>query len=225
MHEILKIQHNATFIQSESSEYFHPSNPEAEKAANFLNEKRFLSLDLIYGYPMSVTMYEYLLDNGMSREEYHWFENQQVNARCVMGNDYYVTNEHIVHPDGSTEASGEIFGYYVITKQYFNRYKLPLMHTETNIKSPENVDWLKKEWANVHRLKKDGVPVLGFTWYSLLHQVDWDSALRNNAGTVNELGLFDLDRKITPVGAAYKQLIVEWEKVISEESYGMLFNR
>jgi hypothetical protein len=39
-----------------------------------------------------------------------------------MGNDYYVTNEHLVHPDGSVQASGEIFGYYVITRQYYNRY-------------------------------------------------------------------------------------------------------
>jgi hypothetical protein len=27
-----------------------------------------------------------------------------------MGNDYYIINEHLVHPAGSTEASGEIFG-------------------------------------------------------------------------------------------------------------------
>ena len=53
-----------------------------------------------------------------------------------MGNDYYITNEHIVRPDGTIEPSGEIFGYYVITHQYFSRYRLPVMHTETNIKMP-----------------------------------------------------------------------------------------
>src|SRR5215469_15913778 len=36
------------------------------------------------------------------------------------------------------------------------------------------VRWLNKEWANVHRLKQDGVPIIGFTWYSLQDQVDWD---------------------------------------------------
>jgi len=30
-----------------------------------------------------------------------------------------------------------------------------------------------------------GVPILGFTWYSLTDQVDWDTALRENAGRVN----------------------------------------
>ena len=141
-----------------------------------------------------------------------------------MGNDYYVTNEHLVHPDGSTQASGEIFGYYVITNQYYNRYRLPIMHTETNIRMPASKEWLWKQWANVHRLKQDGVPMVGFTWYSLLHQVDWDTALREDNGTTNELGLYDLKRQIMPVGEAYKCLINQWKDVISEESYGLLFH-
>lgn len=224
MHEILKVQPNANFIQSESSEYFHAMDPLAVPLARFLNQKRFLSLDLTYGYPLNVTMYEYLLGSGMTRAEYHWFTQNQVKASCIMGNDYYVTNEHIVHADGSTQAAGEIFGYYVITNQYYQRYKLPIMHTETNIKMPACKEWLLKQWANVHRLKNDGVPVVGFTWYSLCHQVDWDSALRNDAGNVNELGLFDLDRNIMPVGEAYKQLIVDWKDILDAESYGLVYH-
>jgi len=85
-------------------------------------------------------------------------------------------------------------------------------------------EWLLKQWANVHRLKYDGIPVIGFTWYSLTHQVDWDSALRNDAGVVNELGLYDLNRKIMPVGTAYKKLIREWKDIIREESFGLVFH-
>ncbi len=159
----------------------------------------------------------------MSKEEYHWFTNNQVNARCVMGNDYYVTNEHVVHSDGRTEGSGEIFGYYVITHQYYNRYRLPIMHTKTNITMPNSVGWLYKEWANVHQLKRDGVPIIGFTWYSLLHQVDWDSALVIDAGHVNELGLFDLQRNMTPFDKSDKKLISQWKDVLKAESYGLNF--
>jgi beta-glucosidase/6-phospho-beta-glucosidase/beta-galactosidase len=223
MRAILRIQPEATFIQSESSEYFHAIDPAATPLARFLNQKRFLSLDLTYGYPLNVTMYNYLLNNGMTPEEYRWFTDNQVKGRCIMGNDYYVTNEHIVHPDGHTQAAGEIFGYYVITSQYFHRYKLPIMHTETNIKMPASKEWLLKQWANVHRLKRDGIPIMGFTWYSLTHQVDWDSALRNDDGNVNKLGLYDLDRKIMPVGKAYKKLIEQWKDIITEESYGLIF--
>src|SRR5207237_6544202 len=115
----------------------------------------------------------------------------------------------------------EIFGYYVITHQYFERYRMPVMHTETNIAEPDPVWWLQKEWANAHRLKQDGVPLLGFTWYSLTDQVDWDTALREDNGRVNALGLFDLDRNIRPVGNAYQTLIAEWREVLPTQSVGL----
>ncbi len=222
MHAILAVTPDATFIQSESSEYFHAEAPDCQPLAEFQNEKRFLSLDLTYGCPTTVRMYQYLLDNGMTRADYEWFHQNQVKARCIMGNDYYVTNEHTVHCDGSTSAAGEILGYYVITKQYFNRYRLPIMHTETNRAEPESVSWLRKEWANFHRLKLDGVPLVGFTWYSLIDQVDWDTALREDAGRVNALGLYDINRQIRPVGLAYRELIANWRPVLEDEKFGLL---
>ena len=225
MCSILKVSPHATFIQSESSEVFHPLDPQCETRADFLNEKRFLSLDLTYGYPINVMMYEYLLDNGMTREEYHWFGQHELRSRCIMGNDYYMTNEHLVHPDGNTTAAGEVFGYYVITHQYYRRYRLPVMHTETNFQNSELApDWLRKQWTNLHQLKSDGVPIVGFTWYSLTDQVDWDSALRDNAGRVNPLGLYDLDRKIRPVGLAYKQLIEHWRDVLPTETPSLAYH-
>jgi hypothetical protein len=127
-----------------------------------------------------------------------------------------------VSADGSTCASGEIFGYNEITRQYYDRYRLPVMHTETNIREGPNgdeaVNWLHKEWANVLRVRNDGIPVLGFTWYSLIDQVDWDVALREDNGTVNPLGLFDLDRNIRAVGKAYKTLISDWRDVLPTQS-------
>jgi beta-glucosidase/6-phospho-beta-glucosidase/beta-galactosidase len=93
------------------------------------------------------------------------------------------------------------------------------MHTETNgLGGKDAVTWLRKEWANVHRLKQDGVPLIGFTWYSLQDQVDWDTGLRENNGHVNSLGLCDLSRTIQPVGYAYKELIAEWRQILPTES-------
>jgi beta-glucosidase/6-phospho-beta-glucosidase/beta-galactosidase len=225
MKAILSVQAHPIFIQSESSEYFHAEEPCCLDAAQFLNNKRFLALDLTYGYPLSGTMYEYLLDNGMTRDEYHWFLKNQVKARCVMGTDYYQTNEHLVHPDGTHTPAGEIFGYYILTRQYFSRYRLPVMHTETNIHNAEDAPrWLRKEWANMHRLKMDGVPILGFTWYSLTDQIDWDVALREPNGKVNPCGLFDLQRQIRPVGKEYQKLIRQWKDILPVESMGLVMN-
>ena len=222
MRAIIDVRPDAIFVQSESSEYFHARNPNAIGPAERLNEIRFLSLDLNYGRRVSSEMYEYLLDNGMTREAYHFFLGQRLKHHCIMGNDYYATNEHRVRADGSTEPSGEIFGYHVITSEYYARYRLPVMHTETNLDQgpggDEAVRWLHKEWANVLRVRNDGVPIVGFTWYSLTDQVDWDCALREARGRVNPRGLYDLDRRPRPVGVAYRELIGEWRDVLPTRS-------
>jgi hypothetical protein len=157
----------------------------------------------------------------MSREEYHFFFGKHLKPHCIMGNDYYVTNEHRVKSDGSKGPSGEVFGYDEITRQYFQRYGLPVMHTETNFDDDGNgsaVYWLWKQWANVLRLRNDGIPILGFTWYSLTDQIDWDVAVRERNGRVNPRGLFDLDRNPRDVGHSYKQLICDWAEVLPTRS-------
>jgi hypothetical protein len=167
-------------------------------------------------------MYEYLMDNGMTRDEYHSFLGNGLKHHCIMGNDYYQTNEHRVSSDGTSRAAGEVFGYDAITQQYYDRYLLPVMHTETNLMEgptgDEAVFWLWKQWANVLLVRNRGIPIVGFTWYSLTDQVDWDSALREPNGNVNALGLFDLDRKIRRVGSAYKKLISDWRQVLPTQS-------
>jgi beta-glucosidase len=187
-----------------------------------MNSRRFLSLDLNYGRRVDSEMYEYLMDNGLTREEYHFFLERHLRHHCIMGNDYYVTNEHRVGADGRTWAAGEVFGYDDITRQYYERYKLPVMHTETNLSEGPNGDeaanWLWKQWANVLRVRNCGVPIVGFTWYSLTDQVDWDTALREDNGHVNPLGLYDLNRNIRRVGTAYKKLIADWMEVLPAQS-------
>jgi beta-glucosidase len=105
---------------------------------------------------------------------------------------------------------------------HYQRYKIPVMHTETNFTQGPNgseaVDWLWKEWANVLRVRNDGIPIVGFTWYSLTDQVDWDTALREKNLRVNPLGLYDLNRELRPVGKAFQKLIADWRAVLPTQS-------
>src|SRR3546814_8804797 len=82
------------------------------------------------------------------------------------------------------------------------------MHTETNrLDARDGPRWLWRQWHNAQLLRKAGVPLVGFTWYSLVDQVDWDRALARALGTVDPVGLFDLNRDVRPVGLAYRHLI------------------
>ena len=219
MRAILAVRPDAIFIQSESTEHFHPECPDSVGHAEHRNAERFLTLDLNYGRRVDSSMYEYLLDNGMTRDEYHFFlRGRELRPNCVMGNDWYVTNEHLIGADGHSRWAGEVFGYDTVTREYHERYGLPVMHTETNMDEGPHGDeaerWLWKQWSGLMRLRQLGVPMIGFTWYSLTDQVDWNSALREVNGTVNPRGLFDLDRKPRAVGRAYQRLIETWGPVL-----------
>ena len=229
MLEILQVRPDAIFIQSERATYFHAESPEVIGDAEILNSMRYIALDLIYGHRVDSGMYEFLRDNGMSREEYRYFMETRLGRHCVLGTDYYPTNERRVSADGSRHAAGEILGYDDIVTQYHQRYRLPVMHTETSapqgMDSDEAVSWLWKEWANALRLRNKGVPLVGFTWFPLVDQVDWSEAGPASAGSesqVNPVGLYDLDRRIRPVGAAYRQLISDWRHLLPAQSVCLL---
>jgi hypothetical protein len=221
MRAILSVAPESLFIQSESTEYYHPIAPSVEARATFLNLRRFLSMDLSYGRHVSAPIYQYLGDNGLSRSEYDWFmENgPQLRGHCLLGTDYYRTNEQLVHPDGRIHPVGEVFGYYVVMRDYFNRYRLPIMHTETNFPEPDGAsEWLWRQAANVRRLRLDHIPVVGFTWYGLVDMTDWDVALREKRGTVNPVGLFDLERRERPVAKAFRDMVAAYRDLEAWDS-------
>ncbi len=224
MRAILDIRPDAIFIYSESTEYVHPGSPALVEQAHFMNERRFLSLDLLFGHDVSASMYRYLLAGGMSLDEYRWFMSQrELRSHCIMGTDYYITNEHVLRPDGRSIGAGDVYGYYVITRQYYERYRLPVMHTETNRAGKHAVEWLWKEWMNLLRLREDGVPIIGFTWFGLVDMTDWDSALTKMRGTVNTVGLYSLDRKERKVAKEYRRLVQEYSHLpISSSKFPIL---
>jgi beta-glucosidase/6-phospho-beta-glucosidase/beta-galactosidase len=76
---------------------------------------------------------------------------------------------------------------------------------------------------NLLRLRDDGVPVIGFTWFGLVDMKDWDSALTNPRGHVNPVGLFDLNRRARPVAKAYRELIEQYSHLnISQNKFPAL---
>ncbi len=218
---ILEERDDALFVQSESAEYFHEGcqEPEMVAKADFENQRRFLSFDLLYAHPVRDDMREYLRRCGLNEGEYEWFMNQGLGERIIMGNDFYERNEQIVLPGGRIEPAGDVYGWYIITRQYYERYRRPVMHTETNNiggGEDEAPRWLWRQFLNVRLMHSEGIPVLGFTWYSLTDQVDWDVALGDERNLINPIGLYDLDRKPRPVAAAYRQIIHEFAGQLSK---------
>lgn len=54
--------------------------------------------------------------------------------------------------------------------------------------------------------------------FRLVREVDWDCGLRYERNRVNPPGLYDLGRKIRPVGEAFKKSVAEWRGILPVES-------
>jgi beta-glucosidase/6-phospho-beta-glucosidase/beta-galactosidase len=213
-HGIARQRPDAVIVQSESAEYIHEAYASPSPEIALINKLRFVALDLLYAYPPDADVCLYLFDNGLTREEYEWKMRGEPPGYQIMGNDYYGRNEHILFSDNTRISGEDVLGWYQVTKKYYQRYKKPVMHTETNVFDAHMApSWIWKQWINVLRMRDDGVPVLGFTWYSLHDQIDWDIGLAEKRGNICPCGLYDLNRKPRPVADAYKKLLKEFGQI------------
>lgn len=204
---ILAERSDAIFIQSESLEHFHPAGESAKHHADRANAFKHLSLDLTLGRELDPGMAGFLNDNGVSSNDLSFFKEKRARGQRWLGLDYYSTCEHRIASTGRFTAQRRGAGFASLAESYYQRYGLPLFHCETNRVSAQAAEWLHEQWAEVTSLIERGIPVHGFTWYSLTDQIDWQYALRFERNDVHPVGLFDLKRRMRPVGIAYRDLI------------------
>ncbi len=206
---ILEIVPDAVFFQSEACELFVETDPETREEISLRNAMRFITFDFLYGHPPDGNLLNFLYDHEVTREQYDWFmeHGRKASPHCIMGMDYYAGHEQTLTADGATESIGPALGWGNIARQYFQRYRKPMMLTETNTgKADDGPEWLWKTWHNLSLLRNEGLPVIGYTWYSLQNQIDWDIQLREIRGNEVGNGMFRLDRSPNPVAAEFAEL-------------------
>lgn len=215
---ILSERPDAIFVQSESVEHFHPTGRAAIAEANRWNGLKFLSLDLTFGRELAPGMAGYLHAHGVTSNDLSFFRERRAGGQRWLGLDFYPTCEHRVASTGRCTTARKGAGFRALAAEYFARYQAPLFHCETNRVCGPSVGWLREQWEDVTWLRAANIPVRGFTWYSLTDQIDWQHALRVERNDLHPVGLFDLDRKIRPVGAAYRDLVARWTPVLTARS-------
>lgn len=221
---ILKHRPDAVFFQSETTEALFEQWPETHAQVEFHNQLRFLTFDFLYGHPPGAEILLFLMENGMKKEDYRWFmeHGQRAAPHCVMGMDYYSANERLIERDGKEKPIGPVLGWHSIAVQYYGRYRKPMMLTETNLQDPDKApEWLWKTWHNAARLREDGVPLIGYTWFSLQDQVDWDIQLREIRGKENPNGLYTLDREPRPAARAFRDLATRYSNLPLLQDFSM----
>jgi hypothetical protein len=207
---ILSERPDAVIVQGESMEHFHAAGRGARSECDRLNGIKFLSLDLTLGRELAPGMAAYLNEHGVTSNDLSFFRERRATGQRWLGVDYYPTCEHRVYTTGRLTLSRDRRGFASLATEYWERYRLPLFHCETNRVPRFAEQWLDAQWADMLELRAAGIPLRGFTWYSLTDQIDWQYALREEHNHHYPVGLFDLQRRIRPVGTAYRELVARW---------------
>ena len=102
-----------------------------------------------------------------------------------------------------------------LSRMYYARYGVPLAISETATKGAvaRRIAWLEDSVAACERLRAEGIPITGYTWWPLFSLVAW--AWRQGSAPIEShllpMGLYDLDpadltRRRTPVADRFAAL-------------------
>jgi beta-glucosidase len=212
---------DAIIVQTESVEHFHAAGRAAASEAERLNGLKYLSLDLTLGRELAPGMAGFLNGHGVTSNDLRFFRERHAVGHRWLGLDYYPTCEHRVASTGRRSTCRNARGLRTLAAEYYARYRIPLFHAETNRVPRFAAEWLASQWSDVLALRAEGIPVHGFTWYSLTDQIDWQHALREERNDLHPVGLYTLDRRIRPVGVAYRDLVAHRRAKLAAAPQGL----
>jgi dTDP-4-dehydrorhamnose reductase len=213
MRAIREVNPAARLIQTEDlGKTF--STPTLAYQAEFENERRWLTFDLLCGRVVPGTsMWDYFTWLGVEPRELEWFSENET-PPDLLGLNHYVTSERFLderivrYPATSHGGNGRhvyadveavrvcaegVAGPKAILKEAWQRYRLPLAITEVHLgcTREEQLRWLREVWNAALESRADRVDVRAITAWAAFGTYDWDSLLTANRGRY-EPGLFDL---------------------------------
>ena len=96
-----------------------------------------------------------------------------------------------------TEPEGN--GFKELIRQYYDRYQVPIMITETSAVGSDEIRerWLDSSVSMIKDVRAEGVPVIGYTWFPLFTMIDWRYRFSHEPldHFYLELGLYNLNRE------------------------------
>jgi hypothetical protein len=206
--EIEERQGTPIFIQNESFEVAIAENNAGHRIpeVNAFNLRRFAALDLIFGHH-DQDMKQYLESHAMPAREYDWFMAHGDREHVVLGIDHYPTCVHRYKNkttvDETPDAPNKL---YELVHAYWERYQMPMLHTETNGWPQHAVALCQKTYEAINRLRQEGYPVLGMGWYGDEYQVGWHYAMFGPMSfEESPVGLF-YKGDLQPVGELFGEL-------------------
>ncbi len=184
--------------------------------ADYENERRWLSLDLLFGrVGNDHPWHRILIDHGIEQAELEELERDAV-PPAIVGINYYLTSERFLdhrreHWPEWQQAGGNGRHHYADLeavrihlptedtglehrlREVWGRYGTTIAVTEVHLgcSRDEQLRWLSEIWQTAKRLRNDHIDITAVTIWSMFGSMDWNSLLRRSEGSY-EAGAFDV---------------------------------
>lgn len=213
MRAVRAIAPGAQLVQTEDLGHAH-ATPLLQYQADFENERRWLTWDLLSGHVVpGHALYRYLLRHGASRDELASLADEPC-PPDIIGIDHYVTSERYldenveaypvrcrggngVHCYADTEvvraAPYRRRGAASLLLETWERYRIPIVITEAYLSCDdehERVRWLFELYGSAEVARERGADVRAVTAWALFGARGWDQ-LSTRPGGRYDAGAFD----------------------------------
>ncbi|HKY50333.1 MAG TPA: family 1 glycosylhydrolase, partial [Candidatus Limnocylindria bacterium] len=213
MREIRRVNPAARFVCTEDLGRTF-STPRLAYQADFENERRWASIDLLSGrLRPSSAFSDWALAGGVTEADLEWF-SENACAPDLVGLNHYPTSQRYLdervdgYPGWSHGGNGRdayadveavrargagIASIGELLREAWQRYGRPVAVTECHIWSTreQQLRWVVDAWSEAHAARTSGVDVRAVTIWALLGTFDWDR-LVTAEGTHYESGVFDV---------------------------------
>ena len=187
---------NARHVWVDTCEHHTGSDASGQAYADMANDRRFLAIDAFLGRPYDAgsELGRLLSEVGGQR-----LLDLEPGSIDVLGLDYYAHCQWNFSVDGGTAPSPTPIPFADLISQYFDRYRLPCMVTETNQigATSDRATWLKYVLEQCETAVERGVPVEALCWFPFIDSTDWNSLLSRCERCVDPVGVYWLDESLT----------------------------
>jgi beta-glucosidase/6-phospho-beta-glucosidase/beta-galactosidase len=208
----------------DATDLYHAASVELEAEAARRQEMVFLALDLISGRVQSEhCLHAWLLQQGASRAELEWFVEHAIELDVLGINLYPLFSEkRLVRSAGRLRLQMR-YAKATIVEQlaqlYWHRYGKPIFISETASEGSisRRRAWLEDSVASVRRVRAQGVPLVGYTWWPLFALVTWGYREGRKAPHeyLKQMGLWDLQLTAAGLERVATELVPRYSELVA----------
>ena len=216
-------------VHVDATDLYETDDPLLQIERDRRQEIVFLALDLISGrIDNSHPLRPWLLRQGAPEALLEWFLEHKVQLEMIGINLYPLFSRKVLsRPGGRLRVRMPYASADIVERLgdlYSERYNVPIFIAETaSVGSVQRRrQWLEDSVESVRRLRRRGVPMIGYTWWPLFALVTWAYRQGNNPPEfyLKQMGLWDLDPNLrrveTELVQAYRELVANGSERVGE---------